>query len=495
MPKQRRNSSNANRSDEQTPIELELARRLNLRLENAGEVVVNVDSRSRGITEEISVRFAAEGGAVVRSGSGNEYIVNGEECTCPDHLQRGRARCRHIEAVDIARQQASAGFMSSSETAETLNVRDVMAEQIRNENIAEINALQQNWTDDDFFYTENPNVYNADLEKFKDTPVPYYYENVLNGSNVTFGIELEFVDGNSDAIARDLHLLGLCSHNTMQRYHGQRSADKWILEVDSSVTSGRRGGELISPILRDTPETWQQIELICAVAKRHGARVNQKTGGHIHVDAKDLLDGKKQRWRRFFKLAVGAEAVYMRLAGGEQGKFREGGYAPSSLSQNFRGVTAALPNDGETSLFQQRINRIGGGKYESINVNSFGSSKGTVEFRAFNGTLSPAIIQANIKYAVGFINTSMRSRTRSSDGITATDSDKKRGQFINDYVNNNAKDDNAIMRTLDMVFSRKEDKEHVLSVIAKNSWASASVETPQMRTERQRQEQREVTLF
>lgn len=471
MPKSRSNGSLGSRSGETTYDEREMSDRIEDRLQDAGTVRVNVESRSRGIREDVDVTFSGRT-AVIASGSGRSYTVdlNTDTCSCPDHVNRHN-RCRHIEAADIAREQITQGTAQGSPDDISINTTGFANEYISNEINAEIGNLQREYTDDSFFYTEHPELFQYDMERLREDTVPYYHENVLNGSNITFGIELEFVDGNSNAIARELYNLGICSSPTMQGYHSRRSPNKWVLESDGSVTSGGRGGELISPVLTDTPETWRQIETICEVAKRHGARVSTRTGGHVHIGAEEALDGKRQRWRRFFKATASFEEVFHRLAGGEQGIFRGGGYAQSSIMQNQQGISVRMPATGNISEYQSAIRSIGRGKYQSINISPFFGGKKTLEFRAFNGTLTPGIIQANVKYAAGIVNTSVRSRARQNDRLNVSDSDRKRGAIINDHQNNNRRDDNSLMKAMDVVFSRKEDKEHILSVISKNEWA------------------------
>lgn len=471
MPKSRNSGSIGARTGDPTYDEREMSDRIEDRLREAGTVRVSVESRARGTREDVDVIFSGRT-AVISSGSGRSYTVDLDEgsCSCPDYEHRHN-RCRHIEAADIAREQIAQGTAQGSFYDADINANQFAREYISNETEEEIRNLQREYSDDSFFYTENPDQFQQDMQRLRDDPVPFYYDNVLNGSNITFGIELEFVDGDSDAIARELHGLGICSSSAMQGYHSRREPGKWVLESDGSVTRGRRGGELISPILTDTPETWGQIETICEVARRHGARVNTSTGGHVHIGAEDALDGKRQRWRRFFKTTVGFENAFHRLAGGEQGRFRGGHYAPSAISQNRAGITARMPQEGDTTAFQSIIGRISRGKYQSINLSPFSGNKKTIEFRAFNGTLTPGVIQANVKYAAGIINTSVRSRIRQDEGMNVSDSDRKRGRLINDYESNNVRDDASVMKALDVVFSRKEDKEHILSVIAKNSWA------------------------
>lgn len=468
MPKNRVNSIGA-RSQEPTFEDQELSNRIENRL-NGVEVDVNVESRSRGRRVVLHVSFSGNAGANVRSGSGNMYHVdlNKNSCTCPDHEHR-RSRCRHIEAVDLARERVAQGTSAGSADDWQLSPGQVVSEYMVHEQLQEISNQNRERLDDAFFYTENPQQFEADKARVLSEPVPYYRENVLNGSNVTFGIELEFVNGNSDAIAAELHQLGLCSSPRMEQYHSGSIPGMWKVESDGSVTRGRRGGEIISPILQDTPETWRQLETICEVARRHGAQVNFQTGGHVHIGAEPALDGKRQRWRRFFKMAAGFEMVYFKLSGGEQGHFRGGGYTPSSRNQNRRGISVQMPEEGATSVFQGVLRRISAGKYQSINLQPF-SSKKTIEFRAFNGSLNPGIIQANVKYAAGLINSAERSRTQFGDGLVVTAQDRKRGKLINQYERLGGQSDEVVMKVLDTVCSRKEDKEHLLAVLVRNDW-------------------------
>lgn len=470
MPKRRSESSIANRSQETQDLsEQEMSERLQQRLEELGPIDVEIYSRSRHRNELARIVFTETGATV--STDGGAYHVNPDEetCTCPDHTHRGGC-CRHIQAVGIARDEVRRGILSGSLNNDDVTIRQVATEAGREERREQL-SISHEYTDDNFFYTEHPDAFQEDMERASFAAIPYEYENALNGSNTTFGIELEFVDGDSNAIARELYQLGICSNQSMGNYHTQRQPGKWIVERDGSVTSGNRGGEIISPILTDTPETWRQIEMVCEVAKRHGARVSHKTGGHVHVGAEASLDGKRQRWRRFFKLNAGFEEVYARISGGEQGRMRYGHYAQSSLSQNLLGIRARMPEEGTTGEFQGIISRISAGKYQMINISPFATKK-TVEFRGFNGTLTPGVIQANVKYAVGLVNSAERSRIKGSetDNIIPSDSDRKRGRIINNYETNNTRTDTSIMAALDAIFPRQSDKKHLLSVIAKNDW-------------------------
>ncbi|NCF00589.1 amidoligase family protein [Emergencia sp. 1XD21-10] len=475
MPKNRRSGTIAgrtyetDRSEQENRNDQEMSERLERRLLAMDPITIEIDSRTRHRREQVTIDFVDRDQANVNT-AGGSYRVNIEAgtCTCPDHMHR-QGRCRHMEAVNIATEQARQGIMPGSRVDIETSNGQVLSEHQRAETAAELQNVARRCTDDAFFYTEHPDIFESDMARLQSEPVPYTYENVLNGSNITFGIELEFVQGDSDAIAEELYEMGICGNSLMSGYHGRRVPGKWALERDGSVTSGNRGGELISPILTDTPETWRTIEKVCEVAKRHGAQVNFQTGGHVHIGASEALDGKKQRWRRFFKMGAGFEQVYKRISGGEQGSFRGGFYAASSIDLNRIGITMRLPGESDTRDFFSRISNRLGNKYRMINFTPLGSKK-TVEFRGFNGTLTPGIIQANVKFAAGMVNSAERSRLRSTESLVSTEADKKRANIINAYEENNQQSNEAIMRALDAVFSRKEDKQHLLSVIAKNSW-------------------------
>lgn len=172
-------------------------------------------------------------------------------------------------------------------------------------------------------------------------------------------------------------------------------------------------------------------------------------------------------------MSSGFEDVFHKMAGGEQGAFRgihDSHYTQSARNQSRMGLRTRMPDEADISTFQSIIGDVGENKYRSINLLPFASKK-TVEFRAFNGLLTPAIIQANVKYAAGFVNAAEKSRTRNSESFNVTDYDKRRGEIINNYAEmENSQSDNSIMNVLDTVCSRKEDKEQILSVIVRNRW-------------------------
>lgn len=458
--------------------ETEMATRLEERLNEARTIPVNMESRTRRRNEELLVTFDPNtpGVARVQSPSGNEYTVNYDDdtCNCMHYRIRG-AECRHIQATNIARGELQ-GTLDMPDAAvgqANIDINEALQNQQNMDQIAEENrrALTGEYEDDGYFYSDHQEEFEAALERVRNEPLPYDRANALNGSNITFGVELEFVDGDSDAIARELYSLGIVSEPRMQSYHSRSVRGKWKLERDGTVTSGRRGGELVSPVLQDTPETWEQIEKICEVAKRHGARINTKCGGHVHVGM-DPLDEARQRWRRFFKSIKGHEETIYRLSGGTEGRIRSGHryFAMPFANRAEYGTTRRVTMNSVNDVHALTADVGNRDRYYGINltnVHSYGRPN-TVEFRYFNGSLDPATIQANVKVAAGVMMASEKARTKDLDTEATPETMKRRGNMINNATN--GRNNEAMMQFVDTFFTRKKDKDHILGVLARNNW-------------------------
>lgn len=187
------------------------AETINDRLQQYGNVYVRVHSRSRGENEDVRVRFLDEPGvAEVSSELGGTYnvdYINGS-CDCM-HYRMREERCRHLDAVDMAIGEVS-GEVVGNNGIDAIRRLDQIEEDARNN-------IERDQEDDEFFYLDHMSTFRRKLREGID--VDYEYENVLNGNDLTFGIELEFVGGNPDAIARELYREGICAYPERVRYH------------------------------------------------------------------------------------------------------------------------------------------------------------------------------------------------------------------------------------------------------------------------------------
>lgn len=440
---------------------------INERLREVGTVRVQVNSRTRGRMEDVDVIFSdTPGMAQVSSTSGETYnvdYINGG-CTCMHHTMR-EERCRHIDAVDIARGQVISGNDNNINGINALETRDLIEENQRNE-------LMVDQEDDNFFYLDNEEEFERNLRN--GINVEYEYENVLNGSDITFGVELEFVGGNANAIARELYREGICAYDERVRYHAPSVQGKWKLERDGSVSEGVGGGEIVSPVLKDTPETWRNIERVCEIAQRHGARIDSRCGGHVHIGM-EPLDTARQRWRRFFNIMSGYEECIYRAAGGDEGRIRSGHrhYATSFQRRAEYGSNRRIRLDSIQDVRNLASDVSQRERYYALNLKNIADSgkPDTVEFRYFNGSLNAKQIQANVKLSAGVIMASRKCRTKNIDsiGYEVSESFKRRGDILKNQ-NHESRSSKKIAEFLDVICTRKKDKDALLNVFSKNTW-------------------------
>ncbi|QCX82186.1 Putative amidoligase enzyme (plasmid) [Streptomyces sp. YIM 121038] len=253
-------------------------------------------------------------------------------------------------------------------------------------------------------------AWNRELEG--EEAVPYMLENATGGlgtreSGRGFGLELEFVtDGDWDdqgealrAIARDLHEAGLAQDNYMYGYHSQRNAgytdaaNAWRLEEDCTVA-----GEIVSPILYDEPQTWQNLATVCEIIRRHGGGAGEQTGGHVHVGLHDY-DHDVANHQRLMDLYADHEDVLFRLAANRN--------APDS---EHRGFEWCEPNyvqaEGYRALGDVHARARHGMALNLTAARGQRSDHG--EFRLWDGSIDPAVIQAQVNVSLGMAAAAVR---------------------------------------------------------------------------------------
>ncbi|MEN8907178.1 MAG: amidoligase family protein, partial [Clostridiales bacterium] len=267
---------------------------------------------------------------------------------------------------DTLNSLASLQNINDNNSLNTGGIIDTQYISDREEEIIRDN-IHNNFEDDEYFYADNEEAFIEELERAKTEDLEYEYSNVLNGSNNTFGVELEFIGGDPNQIANELYQLDICGYDRQVHYHAPSISGKWKLERDVSLPTG---GELVSPPLKDTPETWRNLEKVCEVAKRHGANVRSRAcGAHVHTGS-DPLDTAKYRWERLLKSTGSFEDVIYRMSGGERGIVRDGvrTYARRFSQNALMGLNSNFEMENSIDLrsFTRNVSRLD--RYQSINL-------------------------------------------------------------------------------------------------------------------------------
>lgn len=417
---------------------------------------VTADARSHGsvlvpvhaiisdqITDDDGVTFQAANGVngLVRvdyNGRGNGYTVtavtepgdSGNDrlrCDCVEY--RSNLTCRHIDAAVASLTGLTNPNRPSRETVS--EARQTVTEALTaqyNESVASTTAAAAGFRPLATSLVDNPEQFQGLYDEFREKraawaqarengqpaefPIPYIRENAFGGlgtrdSQRGFGVELEFAfpqDMSAGdrrialrAIGRELYDMGLTRNRDQAGYgasHGwfRDTHDRgWSFESDPSTggSDGQHGGEIVSPVMYDEPDTWQNIEKICDVLRRNGAFASKGTGMHVHVSTGDYDHRVENHNRLIQSFAENEDLLYRMSTNPERGRHRGTGYcSPNNI-----------PTSPYTNVGQARDRNVG--HHIGLNLQSVsGRGSDHVEFRTFDGSLEPAVIQAQAALAV-----------------------------------------------------------------------------------------------
>ena len=288
----------------------------------------------------------------------------------------------------------------------------------------------------------------------------YERENVIGDRNQTFGIEIEFDGANPTAVARAMYDAGLASSPRQESYHSRhRQPGMWTVETDATVS-----GEVVSPVLRDTAETWDQLERVCSILRDHGARVTTSTGGHVHVGVDSSgLDHDVNRFRRVASTCAWAEDLLYRLAAGTgpDGRRHRG------VSNRYQWCGPMRSGDFENAQdLGDLAYRVGASHGVGLNYQNITGGRRTVEYRYFDSSLDPARLQANIKLAcwitrrAGELPDSAIPRDRVRLGSNRDATDQRQGERL-------------LRRFADLIFVRPQDRLRLYWLFQRSAWQPA----------------------
>lgn len=278
------------------------------------------------------------------------------------------------------------------------------------------------WPEAEVSYLEDPEAYEADYRAAREriargeAAVPFYTEDATGGLGSVeggrgFGVELEFdFPAGTDraaalnAIATDMATAGLSESGRIRGYHEGRGRDLsnyttaasgWRVEQDVTVA-----GEVVSPILHDTPESWANLQAACDIIRQHGGIATVRTGGHVHVGTGDY-DHHVDRPATLLHNAASYEDTLMRLS-------------TNPGSGEHRGTMWCRPQEPVDFHGQQRHDSLidsQTGHQLAINMQGMrsGARSDHVEFRSFDGSLDPGVIQGQINLSLGMAHAATRN--------------------------------------------------------------------------------------
>ncbi|MFI1258956.1 amidoligase family protein [Streptomyces netropsis] len=313
--------------------------------------------------------------------------------------------------------------------------------------------------------------------------IPYLTEDVTGGLGAreggrAFGVELEFdVDGGyedrreaRERIALDMYQAGLSRDEGVHEYHAQESAgytdaaNAWRMEADCTVS-----GEIVSPILYDEPATWQNLATVCEIVDRHGGHASFRTGGHVHVGMHDFGHDVANHYR-LMQTYRAYEDVLFRLA-----------QNPGAPGNQHRGSQWCAPNyvpsQGYGSMYDVGEYAARGEALNLSAAHGYRSDHG--EFRLWDGSLSPSVIQTQVKLSLGITAAAVRDAGSAQEPARGNPvrlgghrQRLREAGLLGRRLNGEQWRESTLnfRRLVDEVFHRSQDKEQATALFASTRW-------------------------
>ena len=245
-----------------------------------------------------------------------------------------------------------------------------------------------------------------------------FLKNKLNCEEyLRFGFEIEALINESD-IKLDMMKLDDSDYFDNKGFFG---TGEMILYDDNEYggVDNCIGGEVVTPILKDSEETWVDITKVCEYLKRH-ASLTDHCSVHVNIGA-EALGSDYKTWYNFLKIIAAFEPeIYKYMCDGEQirdcaisGGFRNGFAMPiakniregieKSDEENVSDINTLLNNckfNGDYTYKKDKSISLKGiyidnnrTLKEELNESAYGRR---IEFRMSNGTFLPQRIQNQI---------------------------------------------------------------------------------------------------
>ena len=310
-------------------------------------------------------------------------------------------------------------------------------------------------------------------------PLPYRTVNVLNGigddnpSARKFGVELEVVFPSSDQseeLAEALYDAGFAQSGEVGEYHtGQENNwNGWSVELDDTVDL-----EIVSPLLKDTPEDWEQLNQVINIIKAHGGEVNHQTGSHVHISTGDYGRSVATHAALVQTVARNADFLY-RLGSNPETK-------------RHRGVDWCLPNviTPGTQMNPEGLRDTGWGQMGSylnashtkaLNLEASGQGiTSHAEVRIWDGSLSPAHIQMQVMLTAAMAEKAAQDTITGDDSSTFTFLESNEPQYpLGDAKGisyaSKQEETKGFRDFITEMFPRQEDRDVAITAFVMGKW-------------------------
>ena len=255
----------------------------------------------------------------------------------------------------------------------------------------------------------------------------------LDLRNQTFGVEVELVK-----IERKTAALAIADYfGTTARYAGHeigydawtctdRKGRTWKFMRDGSLTNADHACEVVTPIC--TYDDLEDVQEVVRILRGKGAKADGSCGIHVHVgadkhDARSLLNlvkifrSKEDMLYKALAITDSRERHYTRKVNCTLADRIEKGARPANMNawEHLWYESQGYSVSGKNSHYNDT-------RYHGLNLHAT-FSKGTVEFRLFNGTTHAGKIKAYVQFCLAVSALAINSRSIKMDR-TVSDNEK-----------------------------------------------------------------------
>ena len=396
---------------------------------------------------------------------------------------------RRIERNRILEEEAARERARRAMTARERNQPTI------NEHNAYRERMKQRWETVEETYSDNPKAfyddYKAALSRKRagGEAIPFRTENVTDGicadepGGRSFGIELEFDIKSGvnratalNAIGRELHAAGLTESARQTGYHSAARSGwaKWSFEEDCTVS-----GELVSPIMKDTPEHWEQLRVATEIITRNGGVATTRTGSHVHVSTGSYEQSTAKHAELLRTVNNNEDLMYRLASNPATGKHRRGTWCEPNIDDRGGQFIGTEIQDGHGVLGPHTSHHY------ALNFEGTANpeyKKSHVEFRMWDGTLDPAVIQQQVMISAALTDHAERNVIANNGSTKPAAGDRIK------IGNGKTKEVSVLGRTrthteetfkesstkaaefFDKLFRRKEDRAAAASLFAVTKW-------------------------
>lgn len=218
----------------------------------------------------------------------------------------------------------------------------------------------------------------------------------------TFGVEIEFISLDRQvACGAIAQALGI-PHVHLTDYHGRTCQTcgrtvsgfrEWKIERDGSVSDGRYGGEVVTPILKGT-DGLASIQKVMHGLRQAGAEVDQKCGLHVHLSVQHMTDGQRADLVRSWYEHHDTFDRFVAKSRTIIGRGRPYEFCERADESEWEAAAENMERSGNFGYCN---------KYRSLNLAPF-PKYGTVEIRLHQGTLNSRKVNNWVRLLHGFFD-------------------------------------------------------------------------------------------